>query len=183
MKKQNTVRLLTPWSRQPEVPWNEYPRPQLRRESFFCLNGQWDLSRNGESWGKILVPYPPESTLSGIMRPVGEGDVLVYERGFVLPEGFNRGKVLLHFGAVDQKCRVWLNDRFVGEHEGGYLPFFFDVTQYLQAENRLRVEAEDPLDHDYPWGKQCRKRVKVSPNTMRPIARELGEAVEGQAVL
>ena len=164
--------------------------------------------------------------------------MLVYERGLVLPEGFNRGKVLLHFGAVDQKCRVWLNDRFVGEHEGGCLPFFFDVTQYLQAENRLRVEAEDPLDHDYPWGKQCRKRggmwytpvsgiwqtvwmesvpenyiegliidadqesvtitvqggqgdlvtydrkrVKVSPNTMRPIARDSGEAVEGQAVI
>ena len=101
MKKQNTVMLLTPWSEQPEIPWSEYPRPQLRRKSYLCLNGKWNLSCNGEDWGEILVPYPPESTLSGIMRQVGKEDVLVYERSFTLPENFNRGSVLLHF--VEEK--------------------------------------------------------------------------------
>ena len=158
MKKQNTVLLLTDWSEQPEIPWKEYPRPQLRRESFLCLNGKWNLSCNGESWGEILVPYPPESLLSGVLRPVGEQDVLVYERGFTLPADFNRGRVMLHFGAVDQICEVWVNGERAGSHEGGYLPFFFDITHLLQEENTLRVEVRDPLDHDYPWGKQCRSR-------------------------
>ena len=158
MKKDNTVLLMTPWSAQPEIPWNEYPRPQLKRNSFFCLNGKWDLSRNGEPWGEILVPYPPESLLSGILGRVEKGDVLVYQREFTLPDRFSRGRVLLHFGAVDQKCRVFLNDSLVGEHEGGYLPFHFDVTEFLTEENHLRVEVEDDLDHDYPWGKQSDKR-------------------------
>ena len=158
MKKQNTVMLLTPWSAQDEIPWNEYPRPQMKRSSFLCLNGRWQLSCNGESWGEILVPYPPESTLSGIVRQVGERDELVYERTFALPEGFNKGRVLLHFGAVDQICEVWLNGRRIGSHEGGYLPFHFDITDALLSENALLVAVRDPLDHDYPWGKQCRKR-------------------------
>ena len=158
MKKQNTVMLLTPWSAQDEIPWNEYPRPQMKRGSFLCLNGKWQLSCNGESWGEILVPYPPEAPLSGIVRQVGERDELVYERTFALPEGFNKGRVLLHFGAVDQICEVWLNGRRIGSHEGGYLPFHFDITDALLSENALLVAVRDPLDHDYPWGKQCRKR-------------------------
>ena len=143
----------TPWTAQPQIPWDEYPRPQFRRESFLCLNGAWRFSVNGEDRGEILVPYPPESPLSGI-GAVEVGDTLCYEREFTLPEGFQKDRVILHFGAVDQKCTVYLNDQEVGSHEGGYLPFRFDVTDHLRETNTLRVIAVDPLDHDLPYGKQ-----------------------------
>ena len=149
-----TCHLPTPWSEQPEIPWNEYPRPQLRRQSFLCLNGKWRLACNGASWGEILVPYPPESQLSGLGRTVGPEDVLEYSRRVVLPEGFRKDRVILHFGAVDQQAQAWFNDCLVGEHEGGYLPFSFDVTGLVQNVNTLRVEVVDRLDHDLPYGKQ-----------------------------
>ena len=135
--------LATAWMDQPEIPWNEYPRPQLRRDSFLCLNGKWNLSCNGVDWGEILVPYPPESQLSGIGKSVGPKDVLIYRRNVTIPAGFNRGRVLLHFGAVDQVCKVWWNGNLVGEHERGYLPFHFDVTEFLAEENELRVGVVD----------------------------------------
>lgn len=153
-KQYITQNLTTPWSQQPQVPWDEYPRPQMKRESFLCLNGMWDFSRNGEVFSKILVPYPPESQLSGVGKVTKPGDTLTYRRSVVFPEGFRKDKVLLHFGAVDQAAKVYWNDAPVGEHEGGYLPFSFDVTQYLEEENTLRVEVTDPLDHDFPYGKQ-----------------------------
>ncbi len=145
--------LSTPWEAQPEVPWNEYPRPQFRRDSFLCLNGAWRFRVNDGDWGNILVPYPPESRLSGA-EAVQPGDRLLYEREVVLPEGFRKDRVLLHLGAADQICRVYWNGRYLGKHEGGYLPFSFDVTAFLQETNRLRVECVDSLDHDYPYGKQ-----------------------------
>ena len=152
-----TAELTTPWFDQPETPWNEYPRPQLRRESFLCLNGKWRFAINGEERGDILVPYPPESKLSGgfDLQP---GDQMTYEREFTLPEGFRKERVLLHFGAVDQECTVYLNDVELGSHVGGYLPFTFDVTEVLQETNTLRVLAFDPLDHDLPYGKQKKDR-------------------------
>ena len=156
MKKKEpprTASLTTPWSDQPELPWNEYPRPQLRRESFFCLNGPWRFAINGEETGEIRVPYPPESPLSGAPAP-RPGDQMTYEREFSLPAGFRKDRVLLHFGAVDQECTVYLNDVELGSHEGGYLPFSFDVTAQLREVNTLRVIAFDPLDHDLPYGKQ-----------------------------
>ena len=107
-KKKETARIQaldTPWSQQPCVPWDEYPRPQLKRDSFFCLNGPWRYAINGEELGEILVPYPPEAPLSGARAPM-PGDQMTYEREFTLPEGFCRGRVLLHFGAVDQECTV-----------------------------------------------------------------------------
>ena len=125
-----TAELTTPWFDQPQIPWNEYPRPQLRRESFLCLNGKWRFAINGADAGEILVPYPPEAPLSGARAPM-PGDQMTYEREFTLPEGFCRGRVLLHFGAVDQECTVYLNDIELGSHEGGYLPFSFDVTEVL----------------------------------------------------
>ena len=73
-----TVELDTPWSGQPDIPWNEYPRPQFRRDSFFCLNGLWRFAVNGTEAGDILVPYPPESKLSGAPTPQ-PGDQLTYE--------------------------------------------------------------------------------------------------------
>ena len=153
-KPPRTVQLETPWMDQPEIPWNEYPRPQLKRNSFLCLNGKWELKCNGESWGDILVPYPPESALSGVGRRVEPGDLLTYERSFTLPEGFRKDRVILHLGAVDQLCRVFVNDQEVGTHEGGYLPFSWDITDVLQEVNTLRVEVRDDLDHDLPYGKQ-----------------------------
>ena len=156
-----TVKLSTPWAPEGEreIPWNEYPRPMLVRKSFLCLNGPWSLRRNGKSWGTIQVPYPPESPLSGIGRGIRRGDVLTYERVFALPEGFRKDRVILHFGAVDQICTVYVNNHQVGGHEGGYLPFSLDITDALaEGANRLRVEVRDDLDHDLPWGKQSRRR-------------------------
>ena len=146
-------RLTTPWTEQPGIPWEEYPRPQLRRDSFFCLNGPWRFAINGTEVGDILVPYPPESPLSGAPAPE-RGDQLTYERDFVLPEGFRKDRVLLHFGAVDQECTVYLNDIELGSHVGGYLPFSFDVTEALREHNTLRLIVFDPLDTDLPYGKQ-----------------------------
>ena len=152
-----TTVLDTPWSDQPDIPWNEYPRPQLRRDSFFCLNGRWRFAVNGEDKGDILVPYPPESKLSGAAAPE-IGDQLTYEREFTLPEGFRKDRVILHFGAVDQECTVYLNDIELGSHVGGYLPFSFDVTEQLRERNPLRVIVFDPLDTDLPYGKQRKDR-------------------------
>ena len=159
-KKKETARiqaLSTPWSHQSDIPWAEYPRPQLRRESFFCLNGRWRFAINGEEQGDILVPYPPEAPLAGVRAPA-PGDQMTYEREFTLPQGFRKDRVLLHFGAVDQVCTVYLNDIELGSHEGGYLPFSFDVTDALQEVNTLRVIAFDPLDTDLPYGKQRKNR-------------------------
>ena len=162
-----TAELTTPWFDQPQIPWNEYPRPQLRRESFLCLNGKWRFAINGADAGEILVPYPPESKLSGgfELRP---GDQMTYEREFTLPEGFRKDRVILHFGAVDQECTVYLNDVELGSHVGGYLPFSFDVTDLLQEENTLRILAFDPLDHDLPYGKQ-QMIYKHAISTLVPI--------------
>lgn len=142
---------------------NAYPRPQLKRDSYFCLNGDWDFAVS-QSPGvparfseTIRVPYPPEAALSGVGRRIRPDETMFYRRTFRLPDDFNRGRVLLHFGAVDQECEVFLNGRSLGTHAGGYLPFTFDITDKLKPENTLLVRADDPLDHDYPWGKQRHK--------------------------
>ena len=137
------------------MPWmNEYPRPQMRRNSFFCLNGSWQLDEKN-----VQVPFPPQSSLSGFEGEVR--DMMTYVRLFKLPEGFvpEGWRVLLHFGAVDQIADVFLNGRPVIHHEGGYLPFSADVTEHIaQGENELVVAFLDALDHDYPYGKQSKKR-------------------------
>ena len=137
-----------------KIPWNVYPRPQLKRDSFFCLNGQWDFSFNDKET-KILVPFAPESLLSGVMETTEE---CVYKREFSLPEDFIKDKVFLHFGAVDQIARVYLNGEFVGEHIGGYEHFFFDITAFLKENNELVVKVIDKLDKTLPYGKQTKKR-------------------------
>ena len=134
--------------------WNlDYPRPQLRRDSFFPLDENWTL--NGRP---IRVPWPPQAERSGYHGPVGE--VLRYETAFTLPEGFlpQGHRALLHFGAVDQVAQVWVNGVDVCRHEGGYLPFSADITAALRpGENRLEVKAVDTLSHDYPYGKQHKR--------------------------
>ena len=137
-----------------KIPWNVYPRPQLKRDSFFCLNGQWDFYFNDKET-KILVPFAPESLLSGIQETCEE---CVYKRDFSLPENFIKDKVFLHFGAVDQIARVYLNGEFVGEHIGGYEHFFFDITAFLKENNELVVKVTDKLDKTLPYGKQTKKR-------------------------
>lgn len=130
-----------------------YPRPQLRRDSFFPLDQGWTL--NGRS---IRVPWPPQAPLSGWTGEVG--DVLRYKTAFTLPEGFAAPgfRVLLHFGAVDQVAEAWVNGKSVVRHEGGYLPFSADITAaLLPGENRLEVKAVDTLSRDYPYGKQHKR--------------------------
>lgn len=141
------------------MPWQSYPRPQLQRDSFFCLNGRWDIRINGGEREDILVPFPPESLLSGRCRDTGRRPHLQYSRRFTLPDGFVRGRVLLHFGAVDQTAQVKLNGVLLGEHRGGYAHFSFDITGCLQADNLLEVEVTDDLaDGVLPYGKQSLRR-------------------------
>ena len=160
MEKEQTIHLYTPEGETLSgTPWNVYPRPQMVRDSFFCLNGEWEFSANGGEWETIRVPFAPESLLSGICRDMGARPRLVYRKRFSRPEGFDGGRVLLHFGAVDQVAEVWLNQKTVGRHEGGYEAFSFDVTDALADENLLEVRVADDLpDHVLPWGKQRRDR-------------------------
>ena len=138
------------------TPWQVYPRPQLKRESYVNLNGLWELDAEGNSL-PILVPFCPESRLSNIGRHFPEGEDLVYRRSFTLPEGFRKERVLLHFGAVDQIAEVSLNGVELGVHSGGYTAFTFDITDVLQKENVLEVGISDDLyDQSLPYGKQVR---------------------------
>ena len=156
--------LFTPWGEtlDRDHPLPEYPRPQLRRESYLNLNGRWRYAiRAGggapeEYDGAIIVPFSPESLLSGVGRQVGPEDTLWYQRTFALPEGFRKDRVLLHFGAVDQTCQVFVNGELAGEHQGGYLPFAFDITDSLsEGENTLTVAVTDRTSLSrHAYGKQ-----------------------------
>ena len=146
------------------TPWNEYPRPSMVRGSFLCLNGSWDFHVGDEStpasYGeKILIPFPPESELSGICREIKPGQHLHYRRSFSVPDGFLSDRFILHFGAVDTICDVFLNGIKVAHHEGGYLPFLADCTDALaKGENELYVRVKDEISPLYPYGKQTKKR-------------------------
>ena len=138
------------------IKWLSYPRPQLKRNSYISLNGEWTL--DGQ---EIQVPFAPQSRLSKYKGKVGEH--LTYIRKFAYAPDFHwveNGRVILHFGAVDEVCDVYVNDVHVGKHEGGYLHFSFDITDALikDARNILRVEVTDTLSRVYPYGKQCKKR-------------------------
>ncbi len=135
-----------------EVPmnnWSLHPRPQLQRDSYYILKDNWSLNRM-----PITMPYPPRSILSGYNH--GVGSILNYKCKFTIPPSFTKKRILLHFGAVDQLATVRLNGKHIGDHEGGYTPFFFDVTDEINryGENILEVIATDKLDTDYPYGKQ-----------------------------
>lgn len=165
-KKPQTVDLVTPFETtlsSETPPFSQYPRPQMKRDSFLNLNGKWDFSilRKGKTVfsGKILVPFAPESRLSGVQREIHKKDVLVYETRFTLTDAFLKDRVLLHFGAVDQYTSVFVGGRKVATHEGGYLPFTIDITDAITiGENTLRVEARDPLCKALPYGKQTNRR-------------------------
>lgn len=133
--------------------WEKYPRPQMKRDSFFLLKDGWTLDQQS-----IRMPFPPQAMLSGYKGKVGSH--LLYETEFVLPENFRKERILLHFGAVDQIAEVFVNDHLVGKHEGGYLPFSFDITDKIRdgQVNHLTVKVTDELDKAYPYGKQTKKR-------------------------
>ena len=143
------------------TPWTVYPRPQMKRDSYIHLNGEWEFTAGQADFsGKtIRVPFCPESALSGIEQHFGEGEYLWYRRSFTLPEGFNQGKVLLHIGAADQTLQCWVNDIHVGNHSGGYESMTFDITAALREENEIRICCIDDLrNQSYPYGKQVMKR-------------------------
>ena len=160
-QKPKFERLYTPFEEETsDIPWNEYPRPQFKRDSFTCLNGKWNIKierrEKTVAEGEIVVPFPLESPLSGFEFDKKKNDVLVYTRRFTVE---NSNKTLLHFGAVDAECEVFVNGSLVGNHVGGYLPFEFDITKFLvSGENTLTVRIIDRLDMDLAYGKQCKKR-------------------------
>lgn len=143
----------------------EYPRPNLVRDSFINLNGEWEYCINQEKTtnrydGKILVPFSPETELSGVKKIVMPKDYLHYRKSFTIPEDFNKGRVLLHFGAVDQECTVLLNGNVLGEHIGGYTAFHFDITDYLvDGENILTLCVKD-MTEEAPHARGKQKLVK-----------------------
>lgn len=134
-------------------PWDVYPRPQMRRDRYVMLNENWTL--NGKA---IQMPFPPQSMLAEYPYQIGSN--LVYETTIRIPEHFTKERILLHFGAVDQIAEIWVNGTCVGRHEGGYLSFSFDITDFVtrSSENQLLIKVIDTLSKDYPYGKQCKKR-------------------------
>jgi len=147
-------RLYTVWGEKLDVNnvLPEYPRPQFERDSYINLNGKWryailpTASEFSGYQGDIVVPFSPESILSGVERILQPDETLYYERKFTLPQGFVKGRVKLNFGAVDYACEVFVNDVKVGEHKGGYYPFSLDITKALKDENVLKVTVTDPSD-------------------------------------
>ena len=146
--------MLTPWGETLDrsAPLPEYPRPQMVRDSYLNLNGLWSYAitktpqRPAQADGTILVPFSPESELSGVGHTLQPDEYLWYLRTFRLPEGFNVGRVLLHFGAVDQTVTVWCNGVEVASHTGGYLPFTAELTNVLREENTLVLCVRDQTD-------------------------------------
>ena len=140
-----------------KIPRNEHPRPDFRRDNWLTLNGEWDFSIGSDTFNrKILVPFACESALSGI-GDTGLHAVVWYRRTFAVPEKMRGQCLLLHFGAVDYRCSVWVNGTLVKTHTGGQSSFFADITAAVRGteQNSIVVKAEDdPLDLEQPRGKQ-----------------------------
>lgn len=162
--------LKTRWARDvsPDHPLPEYPRPQMVRKDWQNLNGLWDYAIVAKEQkntpktfdGKILVPFPMESALSGVMRMISETNRIWYRRTFTIPRGWKEKRVLLHFGAVDWESTVFVNGKTIGKHQGGYDAFGFDITDALdrKGENEIVVSVWDPTDAGpQPRGKQVSK--------------------------
>lgn len=153
------------------IPLCEYPRPQLKRDSYKCLNGEWNFAKYKKTetvytfTQKILVPFSPETELSGIEKgfKLEKDEKLVYEREIEIETEFLKAKTLLHFGAVDQTCKVYCNGEEVCAHVGGYTPFCADVSQQIKVgKNVIRVECEDGTEStEYTRGKQSSKRGQI----------------------
>lgn len=172
--ERKTAPLMTPWGETltPATTWQEYPRPQLVRPDWMNLNGEWQYFRRTSSEnvkcevrdrnfsGTILVPFGVESALSGIMvsdYDTNSRSVQMYRRYFTLPESYHGKTVLLHFGAVDWSCVVYVNRKEAGRHTGGFDPFTIDITPYLngEGEQELQIAVQDPGSRGgQPLGKQ-----------------------------
>ncbi|MCH7918373.1 MAG: chitobiase/beta-hexosaminidase C-terminal domain-containing protein [Planctomycetes bacterium] len=164
-------RIQTRWAADvdPDHVLREYPRPLMVRKGWKNLNGLWDYAVTGKEEvapatfeGRILVPFAVESALSGVGRSVDAGQALWYRRSFTIASSWRKKRVLLHFGAVDWECRVWVNGELLGTHRGGYDPFSFEVTDALldAGPQELIVRVWDPTDQDNATqarGKQVRK--------------------------
>ncbi len=148
------------------IPLPEYPRPQLVRDSYICLNGEWNYSIGSDASlpeaypGKITVPFSPESPLSGCNRKSKPYETLFYKRSFQLTEDFMKDRLIINFGAVDFSADVYVNEKFAGSHEGGYTAFSFDITDFVRiGENEIIVAVRDESDTSYhSRGKQKEKR-------------------------
>ena len=142
----------------PDIPWNRYPRPQMVRPDWLCLNGTWDLTYKTQKL-KIVVPFCPESLLSGTDLTMDYGETLEYSRTFSVPESWAGKRVLLHFGAVSRVAEVFVNGTLVVRNEESYFPFSADITDaLLPGENLLVVKAVNDVSCKHPWGKQKIKR-------------------------
>ena len=144
------------------IPWNEYPRPHLRRRSFICLNGAWELTVKGttaEKKQRITVPFVPQSVLSGVDCEITDDDILIYRKSFSYKSERPESRVLLHVDGADREAEVELNGVAVGRHSGGYDGFTVDVSRHIGDENILEIRVTD--DHKSctsPYGKQREKR-------------------------
>ena len=147
---------------------NEYPRPQLKRRNYTILNGYWKYNITNDSVlvkpahydGKILVPFSPESILSGVNRQLQPDEILWYERPLLIDKKLSDKRLILHFGAVDQVCEIFINNNKIMQHIGGYLPFSADITDYvIEGGNLLTVKVKDASEKLYhSRGKQKLRR-------------------------
>lgn len=152
----NTIR--TRWAKEvtPDNVWKSYPRPQLKRQEWQNLNGLWKFSITNSNTTKehvefneeILVPFSVESSLSGICKPVLPEDRLWYRKDFTLEPGLTEKNIILHFGAVDYECDIWVNGKYAGNHKGGNNPFSFDITRFIKGHGKqiLEIKVSDPTD-------------------------------------
>ena len=158
-------KIKTKWGKEldPKNVWPEYPRPQLERKDWLNLNGPWSYSIREPDYlkpekhdGKILIPFSLESSLSGVMKSLTDKQVIWYEKEFEIPEEWNGKKILLHFGAVDWKCTLYVNEAKIGGHSGGYSPFCFDITNRIkEGINKIVLQVYDPTNRgEQPIGKQ-----------------------------
>ena len=157
-KKQATHQLYTQWGENldPDSLLNEYPRPQLKRDNYLILNGYWDYSitksnqKPEKFTGKIVVPFSPESVLSEVNRQLLPSEYLWYEKVLPINKVEDGKRCILHFGAVDQSCEVFINHTKIIEHTGGYLPFSLDITdQIVEGDNYLTLKVTDSSDTSY----------------------------------
>jgi beta-galactosidase/beta-glucuronidase len=163
------ARIMTRWAKD-VTPTNvhpDYPRPQMIRKEWMSLNGLWEYAIRPEAEkapeqydGPILVPFPVESSLSGVQKSVGKENRLWYRRIFDTPRGWSKKRILLHFEAVDWETRVWINGREVGAHRGGYDPFSFDITDFIKKRGTQEIVLSvwDPVNEgSQPRGKQVKQ--------------------------